>query len=219
MAIACARRNRRRGGGLGFPIGPGPSGCLGGGRRGRNCRPSYLDGLSKAAEDEYFEIVRDRSLTFAAQKERVQAWSQKYNITEKVEQFNRDTEMLKQEAKNNVTMLVSTLSGSLQNILQLVENDQQTPEQLNEGMRKVVDENPEAYRFLKFAFRQFMRRPGEADGRGRQRGRGGWAGSTLKNLGDREESERTWRLDDLNHENEKNSENLEGDSADLESAD
>ncbi|CAJ0601880.1 unnamed protein product [Cylicocyclus nassatus] len=222
VAVVCARRNRGRGRGLGFPIGPGPSGCLGGGRRGKGCRPTYLDDVNEEAQNEYFKIVRDRSVTFAAQKEMVQAWSQKHNIAGKVEQFNRDMTALKQGAKNNVTMLISKLSGTLQNILRIVENDQQTPDQLYEEMRKVVDENPEAYRFLKFAFRQFMRRPGEPDGRGRPEApeaRNRTVRSQTRTLGEREGFERTWRHDDLDYGNEKNLEILEGESADVESAD
>ncbi|VDO33256.1 unnamed protein product [Haemonchus placei] len=135
--------------------------------------PPYLREVNGTARLEYFDIMRNRSLTIAQQKKDVQAWAAKYDITEIVDEYNANVTKMIEETKRNVTELIDKLPTVLQMVYQIMDNEDQTVIQQRQAYSNLSAQYPQEYRVIEFTFEQFLPKcgcGGEHDGRGRGRG-------------------------------------------------
>ncbi|CAJ0601872.1 unnamed protein product [Cylicocyclus nassatus] len=112
--------------------------------------PPYLHNMSCVAKWEYFEIVGDRSLTFAEKKEKIGEWAKKYNVVDEVASYNACREKLKQEHTKNVSELVSGLPNAVKKVNELLDNENQTVRQLYVALRELGKQNPALYRVVEY---------------------------------------------------------------------
>ncbi|KIH49153.1 hypothetical protein ANCDUO_20773 [Ancylostoma duodenale] len=106
----------------------------------------------------FFEIVRNKSLTIAQQKHEVRKWAEKYRILGKVQAFNKEKEERINAMKANVAKLIQELPIAMQKHSALMENDNQTPMERRAAVERLHSENPQLYRVLAFAVKQFLPR-------------------------------------------------------------
>uniref|UniRef100_A0A7I4YJ79 ANIS5_cation-bd domain-containing protein n=1 Tax=Haemonchus contortus TaxID=6289 RepID=A0A7I4YJ79_HAECO len=135
--------------------------------------PPYLREVNGTARLEYFDIMRNRSLTIAQQKRDVQAWAAKYDITEIVDEYNANMTKMMEETRRNVSELIGKLPTVLQMVYQIMDNEDQTIIQQRQAYSNLSAQYPQEYRVIEFTFDQFLPKcgcGGEHDGRGRGRG-------------------------------------------------
>ncbi|KHJ94657.1 hypothetical protein OESDEN_05405 [Oesophagostomum dentatum] len=121
--------------------------------------PPYLHNLTSEAQMEYFDIMRNMTLTIADQKQQVLDWGKKYNIENEVQEFEADMTRVRQEVKQNVTQLISELADAYNKLSALMDNEDQTLAELSQAIHNLTQENPPVYRVLQFATDLFMRPP------------------------------------------------------------
>ncbi|RCN40903.1 hypothetical protein ANCCAN_13170 [Ancylostoma caninum] len=120
--------------------------------------PPYLQGLTEEAHIQFFGIIFNKSLTIAQQKQEIHKWAEKYRILGKVQAFDKKREERINAMKANVMKLIHELPVAMQKHSALMDNDSQTLMERRASVVRLHSENPQLYRVLAFAVKQFLPR-------------------------------------------------------------
>ncbi|VDM75253.1 unnamed protein product [Strongylus vulgaris] len=100
----------------------------------------FLEDVSESAREEYFSILENMDLTFAQQKDQIYVWGAKYG--DQIAEFDDNMAKLEEEIRKNVTELIAQLPEAVKKGYEIVDNEDQTPKQFLEALKKLTQENP-----------------------------------------------------------------------------
>ncbi|VDP01934.1 unnamed protein product [Heligmosomoides polygyrus] len=119
----------------------GPRGGPGGRHHGPP-PPPFLRNVTDEARREYFGIMHNMTETIEQQKQEIQAWGQKYGVSDRIQEFNANMTKMKAEVQQNVTNLINALPTAMQQFLAIKNNENQTQIQQFEAFGNLSASNP-----------------------------------------------------------------------------
>lgn len=114
--------------------------------------------------------------TIAQQKQEIQAWGQKYGVSNQIQEFNVNATKMNAELQQNVTNLINALPTIMQQLLAINNNEDQTRIQQVETLGNLSASNPPLYSVLRFAMDQLSPRHRMGNKGGMMGGHGGCGG-------------------------------------------
>ncbi|VDO99389.1 unnamed protein product [Heligmosomoides polygyrus] len=154
----------------------GRSGPCGGGGSGGRPSPPFLRNVTDEARKGYFGIMHNTNETIAQQKQEIQAWGQKYGVSNQIQEFNVNATKMNAELQQNVTNLINALPTIMQQLLAINNNEDQTRIQQVETLGNLSASNPPLYSVLRFAMDQLSPRHRMGNKGGMMGGHGGCGG-------------------------------------------
>ncbi|CAJ0601884.1 unnamed protein product [Cylicocyclus nassatus] len=142
-----------------------------GGGRHHGHGPSYLRNVTREARMEYYSILRNSALTIAQQKMEIVAWAERHGVEGQLAEFNVNQTLIKEETRQNITLLLSVLPYAVQRMHEIIDNEDQTFAQQHQALRNLTMENPTLFHAARFINDLFSRRC--CGGRGGPGPRGG----------------------------------------------
>ncbi|PIC36275.1 hypothetical protein B9Z55_015334 [Caenorhabditis nigoni] len=169
------------------PRGPGGPGGFGGpGGRGRHGppMPPFLQNVTDEGRQAFFDIMRNQNLTIADMESQTATWAQTYGVSDIYTQFEANMTAHKNEVQQNVTQVVSQLSAAQTALESVMNNKNQTRQQMKEAIDNLKTQYPQEIPALFFISGQFRRGPMGPMGPGGRRGgpggrRGGDSGEMM----------------------------------------
>ncbi|KHJ78066.1 hypothetical protein OESDEN_22314 [Oesophagostomum dentatum] len=103
--------------------------------------PPFLKGLNATVRKEYNEIMRQKNETIAQQKEKIQEWARKYELENQVQEFESNLTEHKKELQKNVTELIASLPAVNEKLVNIMNDENQTPLQMKEAMNDLKNQS------------------------------------------------------------------------------
>ncbi|PIO59250.1 hypothetical protein TELCIR_19293, partial [Teladorsagia circumcincta] len=117
----------------------------------------FLANLTKESKAEYRAILRDRSLTYDQEHEKLAEWANKYKRTEELEKFEAKIDESVRQLKENVPKLLASLPAAYNEYMSITESKDKTRSEILKELRKMLARNPRVYSVLKFVLSQYKR--------------------------------------------------------------
>ncbi|CAJ0601913.1 unnamed protein product [Cylicocyclus nassatus] len=121
----------------------------------RPAPPPFLRTVNAKGKREYYEILKKKDETIAAQKEEILRWAETYGVEDQVRSFEANITKHKEEVQSKVTELLDRLPVLYKEILAVYNNEDQTAAEKKEELDKIRLANQKEYNVILFATSQF----------------------------------------------------------------
>nr|CDJ95421.1 Protein of unknown function DUF148 domain containing protein [Haemonchus contortus] len=122
--------------------------------------PSFLDDVSRKAQEHYYKILFNETLSIAGQRNMIMAWAKKNNVTEEVKSFYVRMGKHMKEMNDKVAKLIGALPTALKNLTAVMKNEKQTMPQMMMAVEVLKAEHPKVFHVLMSAMKEVMHEHG-----------------------------------------------------------
>ncbi|KAK6047723.1 hypothetical protein COOONC_14774 [Cooperia oncophora] len=106
--------------------------------------PPYLRNVDEKAKEQLLNLITNIKLGSGAKKRLIEKWAQKHGILEEVKRFIAEMEKNARKARTAFTMLIDeVIPIALKNYTTVVDNENQTIEEMIQKMQAMEAEHPE----------------------------------------------------------------------------
>ncbi|VDN29839.1 unnamed protein product, partial [Cylicostephanus goldi] len=106
--------------------------------------------VNAKGKKEYYDILKKKDETIAAQKEEILRWAETYGVEDQVKAFEANLTKHKEEVQSKVTEMLDRLPDLYKELLEIYNNEDQTAAAKKEGLEKIRLANQKVRVFWSF---------------------------------------------------------------------